>query len=424
MEGSKVDKAKSYHISKQVVMEAYRRVKANGGAAGIDDESIKDFGEELEDNLYKIWNRMSSGSYFPPAVKAVEIPKADGKKRKLGIPTVGDRIAQMVVKMYLEPLIEPNFHPDSYGYRPEKSAIQALEVARKRCWKYDWVIDMDIKGFFDNIDHELMMKAVKKHTQEPWILLYVQRWLEAPIQEVDGSIEKRTKGTPQGGVISPLLANLFLHYAFDDWMARNHSGNPFERYADDIVVHCKTEEEAIKLREAIKERLLKCKLELHPEKTKIIYCKDTNRRGNSQHEKFDFLGYTFRPRSSKNKYGKLFVNFTPAMSDKAKQNKRDDIKRWLRKVKSTGTLGEFARIANPVVTGWINYYGKFCASELWSTMQYIDSSLIRWAKKKYDRIGNSWTKGNKWLKGVKNREPRLFRHWQWMTRNDLDRRAV
>jgi RNA-directed DNA polymerase len=419
-----VEEAKSYHISKHVVMEAYKRVKANKGAAGIDDESIKDFEEKLKDNLYKIWNRMSSGSYFPPPVKTVEISKTDGKKRKLGIPTVGDRIAQMVVKMYLEPFVEPIFHPDSYGYRPKKSAIQALDVARKRCWEYDWVIDMDIKGFFDNIDHELMMKAVKKHTQEKWILLYVQRWLEAPAQEMNGNITKRTLGTPQGGVISPLLANMFLHYAFDEWMKRNHPRNPFERYADDIVVHCKTEEEAIKLRESIRERLLTCKLELHPEKTKIIYCKDSNRKGSGPQEKFDFLGYTFRPRTSRNKRGRLFTSFTPAMSDKAKQKKRDDIKEWLKKVHPTDDLREFVRIANSAVAGWINHYGKFCASELWGTMQFIDTNLIRWAKRKYGKIRNSWKKGAEWLNGIKSRQPTLFKHWQWMKRNDLDRRAV
>lgn len=405
-------------------MEAYKRVKANKGSAGIDGESITDFEKNLKGNLYKIWNRMSSGSYFPPAVKTVEIPKTDGKKRKLGIPTVGDRIAQMVVKMRLEPCVEPKFHPDSYGYRPKKSAIQALDIARKRCWKYDWVIDMDIKGFFDNIDHELMMKAVEKHTQEAWVLLYVRRWLEAPIQEVDRKIAKRTQGTPQGGVISPLLANMFLHYAFDEWMKRNYPGNPFERYADDVVVHCQTEEEAIKLRESIKRRLQKCKLELHPEKTKIVYCKDSRRRGESQHEKFDFLGYTFRPRRAMNKRRELFVSFSPAMSDKAKQNKRNEIKAWIKEVQSTGTLRELAKWINPVVSGWIEYYGKFCASELRSTIQYIDTRMIRWAKRKYDKIRNSWKKGTKWLNGIKSREPTLFRHWLWMKRNDLDRRAV
>lgn len=398
-------------------MEAYKRVKENKGAAGVDEESIADFGKDLENNLYKIWNRMSSGSYFPPPVKTVEIPKSDGKKRKLGIPTVADRIAQMIVKMYFEPIVEPYFHPDSYGYRPKKSAIQALDVTRKRCWKYDWVIDIDIKGFFDNIDHELMMRVVQKHTQEPWILLYVQRWLKAPAQENNGNIGKRTKGTPQGGVISPLLANMFLHYAFDEWMRRNYPQNPFARYADDMVVHCQTEKEAIELQEAIKERLQECKLELHPEKTKIVYCKDSNRTGSGQNEKFDFLGYTFRPRSSRNRFGKLFTNFTPAISDKAKQRKRDEIKGWLKEVKPQKSFMEFVSLINPKVTGWINHYGKFNESELWTTMTYIDQILITWARKKYDRLSKSWRKGTKWLSDIKKRQPKLFKHWQWLHSN-------
>ena len=405
-------------------MEAYRSVKANNGAAGVDEESLKDFGKDLKMNLYKIWNRMSSGSYFPPPVRTVEIPKADGKLRKLGIPTVGDRVAQMVVKMYLEPRVEPTFHPDSFGYRPQKSAIQAVEVARKRCWKYDWVIDLDIKGFFDNIDHELMMRAVKKHTTEPWILMYIKRWLEVPTQEADGSKTERNKGTPQGGVISPLLANIYLHYSFDDWIQRNYPSNPFERYADDIVVHCRTEDEAIKLREAIRERLQKCKLELHPEKTKIVYCKDSNRTGSGQIEKFDFLGFTFRPRSSMNRYGKLFVNFSPAMSDKAKEKKRDDIKSWLKEVKPTDTLTELAKVANPAVTGWINHYGRFYAAELWSTMNSVDAIIMKWAKKKYEQFKRSKRKVRRWLADTKKRLPTLFKSWLWMRRHDLDRRAV
>lgn len=414
-----MDKAKPYQISKHAVMAAYEHVKANKGAAGIDGETIKDFEKDLKDNLYKIWNRMSSGSYLPPAVKAAEIPKADGKKRKLGIPTVSDRVAQMVVKLYLEPLVEPHFHEDSYGYRPGKSGLDAVGVARTRCWKYDWVIDIDIKGFFDNLDHELTMRAVQKHTQEPWILLYVGRWLKAPIQDVDGTILQRDKGTPQGGVISPLLANMFLHYAFDEWMKRIYPQNPFERYADDIVIHCKTEAEAKKLKEAIEARMLACKLELHPEKTKIVYCKDSNRTGGSQHEKFDFLGYTFRPRSSRNRYGKLFTNFSPAISDKAKQKLRDEIKSWQKTIKPNATLNEFARTINPVAGGWINYYGKYHASELCGIVYYIETTIMRWAKRKYDKLKRSWQKAREWLLKVKERQKTRFRHWQWMQRHGL-----
>ena len=274
-----MNKAKSYCISKWEVWEAYKRVKANHGAAGVDGQSIAEFEEGLKDNLFKIWNRMSSGSYFPLPVRRVDIPKDSGGTRPLGIPTVADRIAQMVAKRYLEPILEAFFHPDSYGYRPKKSAIEAIGVARQRCWRYDWVLDLDIKGFFDNIDHELLMRAVKKHTDCKWVLLYIERWLKAPVQLEDGSLFHRDKGTPQGGVISPLFANLFLHYAFDMWMQRKYPQIPFERYADDGICHCRSKAEAEGLRVAIERRFAECKLELHLQKTKIIYCKDSNRRG-------------------------------------------------------------------------------------------------------------------------------------------------
>ena len=249
-------KAKSYAISKQVVWEAYKRVKANRGAAGVDGESLAAFEQDLKNNLYKIWNRMSSGSYFPPPVRLVEIPKGNtGKTRPLGIPTVSDRIAQTVVKMYFEPQVEPYFHPDSYGYRPGKSALEAVGVTRQRCWRQDWVIDLDIKGFFDNLDHALVLRAVRHHTQVPWILLYVERWLKAPVQREDGTLEERTKGSPQGSVVSPLLANLFLHYAFDEWMRRHYPHIQFARYADDTVIHAKSLSQAEHVLEAVRKRL-------------------------------------------------------------------------------------------------------------------------------------------------------------------------
>lgn len=419
-----MSEAKPYTISKNAVMIAYQRVKANRGAPGIDGQTIAEFEKDLKGNLYKIWNRMSSGSYFPPSVKAVEIPKADGKKRKLGIPTVGDRIAQTVVKLYLEPRVEPHFHENSYGYRPNKSGLEAVKVARERCWKYDWVIDIDIKGFFDNIDHELTMRAVNKHAQEEWIRLYVQRWLEAPIQEVDGTIRKRDRGTPQGGVISPILANLFLHYAFDNWMEKNYPICPFERYADDIVVHCKTEEEAIELLGNIKGRLQQCKLELHPDKTKIVYCKDSNRNKKSDHEKFDFLGYTFRPRSSRNRMGKLFTNFSPAMSDKAKTKAKEEMKSLMREVKPNDSLESIAKKINPIYRGWENYYGKFYNSSLWTVVQYINLQLMIWAKRKHEQLGRHWRKVRKWLDRRRDKEPTLFVHWKWMQAHGLNGRAV
>lgn len=404
--------AKPYCISKQIVWDAYERVKANKGAAGVDEESIEEFEKNLKDNLYKLWNRMSSGSYFPPPVRIVEIPKSDGKMRKLGIPTVSDRIAQMVVKLYLEPVIDPQFHPDSYGYRPGKSAIDAVGSARKRCWKYDYVIDLDIKGFFDNLDHELVMKAVRKHTDSKWMLLYIERWLKAPAQDKEGKLEHRTKGTPQGGVISPLLANLFLHYAFDEWMKRNYPHNPFERYADDAVVHCKTEAEANNLRKAIEERLANCKLELHPEKTKIVYCKDDDRRKEYPNEKFDFLGYTFRARRSKNRWGKHFINFTPAVSNKAKKKMTSTMRSWGMHLRSDKTLGDLSRMFNPIIRGWMNYYGKFYKSELYSVAKIANRTLSRWAMRKYKKLKRHKRRAQQWIAKIAKREPTMFAHWQ------------
>ena len=316
---------KPFNIPKQSVCEAYKKVKSNRGSAGVDEQTIEDFEINLKDNLYKIWNRMSSGSYFPPAVLRVEIPKSDGKIRPLGIPTVADRIAQMVIKQQLEPNLEKVFHKSSYGYRPKRSAIDAVGQARRNCWRNDWVLDLDIKGFFDNINHELMMKAVKLHTNDKWTILYIQRWLKASVQMPDGTIITSDKGTPQGGVISPLLANLFLHYAFDKWMDRNFPDIPFERYADDSVCHCQSEAQAQILKTALEERMKEVELELHPDKTKIVYCKDVNRTKTYSNIQFDFLGYTFRPRKSKNKFGKYFINFTPAISNKAIKRIKADL---------------------------------------------------------------------------------------------------
>lgn len=407
-----MDKTKSYDISKHVVVEAFQRVKANKGAAGIDDESLEAFEANLKNNLYKIWNRMSSGSYFPPAVKAVEIPKKGGGKRILGVPTVADRVAQMVAKIYFEPTVEPYFHPDSYGYRPGKSAVDAIAITRQRCWRNDWVFEFDIKGLFDNIDHQLLMKAVRKHTDNPWVILYIQRWLKASFQMPDGTIKERTKGTPQGGVISPVLANLFLHYAFDMWMVRNHPTKSFARYADDGIAHCRSLKEAEQLRNSLKERFAECGLELHPEKTRIVYCKDDDRRGEYPETKFDFLGYTFRPRRSKNKYGKHFINFTPAISNKAKTAIRQTIRGWRMHLKPDKTIEDLSRMFNPIIRGWINYYGRFYKSEMYSILRHVDRALVRWVRKKYKKYRNHQRRATYWLGKIANREPKLFAHWQ------------
>ncbi len=346
-------KPKSFEISKWAVWEAYRRVKANKGGAGVDGQSIAEFEVDLKDNLYKLWNRLSSGTYFPPPVRAVQIPKRDGSSRTLGVPTVADRIAQTVVRGYLEPDVEPVFHEDSYGYRPGRSAHQALRVCRERCWRQDWVLDLDLKSFFDSVRWDLVLKAVAAHTDQRWILLYVERWLKAPLQREDGSLVERDRGTPQGSAISPLLANMFLHYAFDAWMAREFPAVPFERYCDDIIVHARSERQALQLRAMIAARLAECGLQLNEQKTRIVYCKDDERRGSYEHTSFDFLSYTFRPRLSKNKYGKHFLNFSAAVSGEAKTRMRREMRRWRVNLRSDKTLTDLALMFNRQLQGWL-----------------------------------------------------------------------
>jgi RNA-directed DNA polymerase len=410
--GGPKPKEKPFVISKWVVVDAYEKVKTNAGAAGIDGESIAAFEMNLQGNLYKLWNRLSSGTYFPPPVRAVEIPKKAGGVRILGVPTVADRVAQTVVRMYLEPDVEPVFHPDSYGYRPGRSPLDAVGQCRKRCWEHDWVIDLDLRAFFDSIDHDLLLKAVSKHTDLRWVFLYVERWLKAPLQKRDGTLVARDRGTPQGSAISPLLANLFLHYAFDTWMTKQFPGCPFERYADDAVVHCKSEDEARRVLASLTERMTQVGLELHPEKTRIVYCKDSDRRGSSEFEKFTFLGYTFRPRLSKNKFGKHFVNFTPAVSDDARKAISREIRSWHITRRSDKSLSDLARMFNPIVTGWISYYGRFYKSWLYPVLRHINDGLVRWAMRKYKRLRGHTRRAKAWLAAVARRSPTLFAHWK------------
>jgi len=407
-----VSKPKPFAISKEVVWEAYQRVRANKGAAGVDEQSIAEFEQNLKGNLYRIWNRMSSGCYFPPPVRMVEIPKKSGGVRTLGVPTVSDRVAQTVVKLYLEPVVEPVFHPDSYGYRPGRSALQAVGVCRERCWKRDWVIDLDIKNFFDSLPWDLTLKAVTHHTDQKWILLYVQRWLAAPLQREDGSLVARDRGSPQGSAISPLLANLFLHYCFDSWMVRTFPGVWFERYCDDSVVHCRSERQARFIRDAIARRLAECGLELNEAKSHIVYCKDDDRRGSYEQEQFDFLGYTFRPRRSKNRWGKYFVNFTPAMSNAAGKAIRHEIRTWRINMRSDKTLEDLARMFNVIVQGWINFYGRFYKAQMYPTLRHINEYLVRWARRKYKRLKHHDRHARQFLAAVARREPGLFAHWR------------
>jgi group II intron reverse transcriptase/maturase len=408
-----MSQTKSFIISKRDVVQAYRLVKANRGAAGVDNQSITDFELNLKGNLYIIWNRLSSGSYFPPPVKAVAIPKKTGGERILGIPTVSDRIAQMVVKLTFEPLVEPHFLDDSYGYRPNKSAIEAIGVTRQRCWKYNWVLEFDIKGLFDNIPHDLLLKAVDKHTNEPWVRLYIERWLTAPMQRANGEIVQRNKGTPQGGVVSPVLSNLFLHYVFDKWLQKHYPNTPWCRYADDGLVHCHSEGEAKHMLNALTQRFEACGLALHPLKTKIVYCKDGSRKGWYENTEFDFLGYTFRKRLCRNtKRNSLFVSFTPAVSKVALKSMRLKIRK-LRVRMATGlSIAQLANWLNPIIRGWIGYYGRYCRSALYGMCRHVNKALVRWARRKFKPLRRHKTQASIFVEGIAKQNPRLFAHWR------------
>lgn len=391
------------------MFEAYKKVKANKGAAGVDDQSRAEFEINLRDNLYKLWNRMSSGSYFPAPVKAVEIPKRSGGKRTLGIPTVADRIAQAVVVMIIEPEIDKHFLPDSYGYRPRKQALDGVAITRERCWKYEWLIEYDIKGLFDNINHEKLMKAVEKHVQEKWILLYIKRWLQTSIQYKDG-LQERTKGTPQGGVVSPVLSNLFLHYAIDKWITSTHQNVPWARYADDGVIHCKTKEQAELLVTELGQRLKECELELHPEKTKIVYCGTQNTKENRS---FTFLGYQFCARGAySEKTQTKFTGFLPAISRDKQKEIRQEIRKDNIRARTDLSLEQIAEWYNPKIRGWYNYFGKFYPSMLNKIWKYFNKALVLWAKSKYKNIRTSISKAIALIQKVQATCNNLFFHWK------------
>ena len=405
------EQQKTYAISQEEVKQAWLRVRAKGGMGGIDGEGIKSFEENLSKNLYKLWNRMSSGSYHPQAVMRVEIPKGDGKLRPLGIPTIADRVAQEVVRARFEPVMEKFFHRDSYGFRPGKSAPQAVKTCRERCWKYDWVLDVDIQKFFDTIDHELMMKAVEHHSPEGWMLLYIKRWLKAPVQHRDGKREETLRGTPQGGVISPLLANLYLHYAFDKWMERSFPEVKFERYADDIVIHCTTKEQSEQVERALAARLQECKLALHPEKTKVVYCKDGTRKGWYPTKKFTFLGYTFQPRSAQVRASKrIFTRFLPAVSTAAGKKFRTSLKESRIFTTRHLSLDEFAQQLNQRVRGWYEYFAHFYQSALNRMNDWLDGAIVRWLRHKF---AITRTKAYQLLTRLARQNPIRFSHWRF-----------
>jgi len=402
---------KSLPVRKCMVWEAYKQVKRNGGSAGVDKESIEQFDADLSKNLYKIWNRMASGSYFPLGVRTVLIPKKQGGQRPLGIPTVSDRIAQTVVKQHIEPLLDKEFHNSSYGYRPGKSAHQAVQQCEAHCRQYAWVIDVDIKGFFDNIDHAMMMELLGKHTQEKWILMYVQRWLTANVEQPDGSLCKREQGTPQGGVISPVLANVYLHHAFDQWMQEQHQGNPFERYADDIIVHCQTRAEAEQLLEVIRARMQEYKLQLHPDKTKIVYCQDYRRKERYENRSFTFLGFSVQPRTMASQRGGRFLVFRAGISQSAQSSIRQAIADVIQLTRYKHSIVWMAEKLNARIRGWINYYGAFRKWETLQVFSYLNGLLVRWVRNVYKISGKR--KAFRKLRTIQQQLPNLFYHWQF-----------
>ncbi len=410
--GELKSQVKSFDISKREVWEAYLKVKANRGAPGVDGCSIEEFETDLKGNLYKIWNRMSSGSYFPPPVKGVEIPKShDGGVRLLGVPTVSDRIAQTVVAAHLETRVEPTFHPDSYGYRPGRSALDAVETCRRRCWKKNWVIDLDVSRFFDSVRWDLVIKAVESHTDAAWVVLYVKRWLAAPLQLPDGTLRQRDRGTPQGSSVSPVLANLFLHYAFDRWLSRNFPDVQFERYADDAVVHCDSERRAQAVLAALGNRMAEVGLQLHPAKTRIVYCGRNRRHDTVVTTKFDFLGFTFQNRAARDRHGEIFTSFLPAVSKDALKKMSRELRSWRLHMHIGYTFSELARWINPIVRGWMQYYGAFYRTELYPLLRRINYYLMRWVRKKFRRLGTFKKFHRRW-KQITEAYPLYFAHWK------------
>lgn len=406
-----MNKPKCYAVSKQVVWDAWLQVKRNKGAAGVDGMTIEKYELNLKDNLYKLWNRMSSGSYFPKPVRTVLIPKENGGERSLGIPTIDDRIAQTVFSLLMEPVLEPRFSDNSFGFRPGRSAHDAVKRASDNGRTYGYVIDLDIEKFFDNVDHDLLLRAVKKHATEPWMMLYVKRWLESPSQNEDGSVTARERGTPQGGVASPLLANLFLHYAFDAWMEKTIPTLPFERYVDDIIVHCKSRKQAEHVQKLIKQRLESCGLRMHPTKTKIVFCKNQWRQDTSGPVTFDFLGFTFQPRVCLTSHG-LITGFCPAISLRAQKRIRAECKSWQLHNQVFASLDEIAKKINPVIRGWYNYYSKFYRSLCLKALDYIDTQLVKWLRRKYLRYAKNKTRASRALTAIRERNSRLFAHWE------------
>lgn len=408
-----VIESKSQPVKESMVTDAYKSVKRGGESAGIDGVSFIEFAKSLSGNLYKIWNRMASGSYFPPSVKEVEILKTDGSKRKLGIPTIGDRIAQSVVKEHLEKTVDSKFEENSYGYRKGRSAATAIQQCKENCWQYAWAIDLDIKGFFDNIDRDLLMESVREHTDEKWVLIYIERWLKASIVRKDGTEVARDKGTPQGGVISPLLANIFLDKVFDKWFLQTFKGVTFERYADDIIIHCQSQNQAEYILDTVMIRLQEFKLELHPDKTKIVYCKSENRKGEYSVNSFKFLGIEFRPQVVKDKQGKFFQSFTSLVPTSSFRKIADYIKSLNLHSQTKLDIYQLTTLINDRLTGWFNYFRKWGIYQKCGYFFYnLNQRLIKWVMNRYKRLNNK-TKAIGFLRVNQRLNPSLFVHWKY-----------
>ena len=413
-------------ITYEMVAKAYQKVRKGGKSPGVDEESWAEFESKgVEKELYVIWNRMASGSYIPREVKRIEIPKKDGSTRKLGIPTMRDRIAQEVVRDYMEKRIDIKFHKNSYGYRPMKSSHDALKQVRENVLTKDWVLDIDISKFFDEIDHELMLQAVEAMIEDKWVKMYVKRWLEMKIQMPNGEVEEhKGKGTPQGGVISPLLANLYLHFSVDQWLEQHYPSVLFVRYADDIVLHCGTEQEAQELLIALRERLAHVKLRVNETKTKIVYCKDYRRKGFHNKTQFGFLGFSFQPRQAPSKFtaGGSYTQFTGEISRENQQKIREEIRECINWRNTTLEPKAIAVNLNNKLRGWINYFGLFGKRHLRRTMLYVDARLLKWIQRKH-KVG--FRAAHSILGSLHDQHTHLFYHWtRGMTTYQRITRAV
>jgi len=399
-------------IDEDFLREAYRHT-SKSSAPGIDGVTAEAYAEHLDEHLRDLYERLRSGRYQAAPVERVWIEKEDGSQRPIGKPAFEDKIVQRAVAMLLEAIYEQDFLDCSYGFRPDRSPHAALHELRERCINegIGWIVDADVSGYFDSIDRTRLREVLRKRVNDGSILRLIGKWLRAGVME-DGVLTHPETGVVQGGVISPVLANLFLHYAFDAWMQREQPSIPFERYADDIIAHCQSEAQARWLQGRITTRLAQCQLELHLDKTHIVYCKDADRRGPFSHTSCDFLGYTFRPRRSKNRWGKYFVNFSPAVSARATKTMRQTIRSWRLHLRSDKTLDDLSRMFNPILRGWVQYYGQYYKSALYPTFQVLDRILVKWAMRKFKKLKGHQRRATHWLGRIARRQPRLFVHWQ------------